>query len=202
MRTLLFALVLAACVSPPPPVAPSPPEPPPAPPPTPLVTALPSMLPPGQPAMPEMPAMAPTAPAASPIAVAAPVAGRVRHGALEHSMTNCPTAVKGAVTRASNTESGVDLTITADDPASQRQIVELAARHEQIGDPDGSAPRHTGLHGGPGGIGHCPVIHDATTVTFTRLRRGAVIHLRALLPSDVARVQAIANARLAALVER
>jgi hypothetical protein len=49
---------------------------------------------------------------------------------------------------------------------------------------------------------YCPVIHDATTVTFTRLRRGVVLHLRALLPSDVARVQAIVNRRLAALVER
>ena len=194
MRTLLFALVLAACASPPPPVAPSPPGPPPAPPPTPMVTALPSMLPPGGPAT---PAMVPDAPTA----LAAPAAG-VRPGALEHSMANCPTAVRGAVTRAVNTEFGVDLTITADDPASQRRILELAARHEQIGDPDGSAPRHTGRHGGPGGIGHCPVIHDETTVTFTRLRRGAVIHLRALLPSDVARVQSIVNSRLAALAER
>jgi hypothetical protein len=181
MRTLLFALVLAACASPPPPVAPSLPPPPPAPPPTLMVTTL--------------PAMAPDAPAAPPTAVA----GRVRQGALEHSMANCPTAVPGAVTRAVNTEFGVDLTITADDPASQRRIIELAARHEQVGDPDGSAPPHTGLHGGPGGIGHCPVIHDATTVTFSRLRRGAVIHLRALLPGDVARVQAIVNERLAAL---
>lgn len=199
MRTLLFALVLAACVSPPPPVAPSPPEPPPAPPPTPMVTTLPSMLPPGESAM---PAMTPDVPAAPPVALAAPVAGRVRQGALEHSMANCPSAVKGAVTRAVNTEFGVELTITADDPASQRRIIELAARHEQVGDPDGSAPPHTGLHGGPGSIGHCPVIHDATTVTFTRLRRGAVIHLRALLPSDVARVQAIVHQRLAALAER
>ena len=149
-----------------------------------------------------MPAMAPDAPVAAPIALAAPVAGRAQRGAMEHSMTNCPTAVKGAVTKAVNTEFGVDLTITADDPASQRRIVELAARHEQIGDPDGSVPPHTGLHGGPGGIGHCPVIHDETTVTFTRLRRGVVIHLRALLPSDVARVQSIVNSRLAALAER
>lgn len=199
MRSLLFALVFAACASPPPPVAPSPPEPPAAPPPTPLVTALPSMLPPGGPTV---PAIAPTAPDAPPVALAAPVARRLRQGALEHSMANCPTAVQGAVTRAVNTEFGVDLTITADDPASQRRIAELAALHERIGDPDGSAPPHTGLHGGPGGIGHCPVIHDATTVTFTRLRRGVVIHLRALLPSDVARVQAIVNGRVAALAER
>jgi hypothetical protein len=152
--------------------------------------------------MPAMPAMAPTAPEAPAVALAAPVAGRQRRGALEHAMTNCPTAVKGAITRAVNTASGVDLTIIADDPVSQRRIVELADLHERIGDPDGSAPRHTGLHGGPGGLGHCPVIHDATTVTFTRLRRGVVLHVRALLPSDVARVQGIVNDRVAALAER
>jgi hypothetical protein len=199
MRSLLFALVLAACASTPPPVAPSPPEPPPAPPPTPMVTTLPSMLPPGPSTM---PAIAPDTPQAPPAALAAPVVRQPRQGALEHAMANCPTAVNGATTRAVNTESGVDLTITADDPVSQRRIVELAARHEQIGDPDGATPLHTGRHGGPGGIGHCPVIHDSTTVTFTRLRRGAVIHLRALLPSDVGRVQALVADRLATLAER
>jgi hypothetical protein len=45
-------------------------------------------------------------------------------------MASCPIAVKGATTRAVNTESGVDLTITAGDPVSQRRIVELTARHE------------------------------------------------------------------------
>ncbi|HEX8114356.1 MAG TPA: hypothetical protein VF516_41785 [Kofleriaceae bacterium] len=198
MRSLLFALVLAACVSTPPPVAPSPPEPPPAPPPAPMVTALPSMVPPGQSAMPET---APDTPEAAPTAIAAQVAGP-RRGGLEHAMANCPTAVQGAVTRAVNTEFGVDLTITADDPVSQRRIVELAARHEQMGDPDGAIPPHTGRHGGPGGIGHCPVFHDSTTVTFTKLRRGAVIHLRALLPSDVTRVQAIVADRLATFAQR
>jgi hypothetical protein len=199
MRSMLFALVLAACVSTPPPVAPSPPpEPPPAPPPTPMVTTLPSMLPAGQSAMPDI---ASDAPPVAPTAMAPAVAGP-RRGGLEHAMANCPTAVKGAVTRSVNTEFGVDLTITSDDPVSQRRIVELAARHEQMGDPDGAIPRHTGRHGGPGGLGHCPVFHDSTTVTFTRLRRGAVIHLRALLPTDVPRVQGIVAERLATLAER
>ena len=117
-------------------------------------------------------------------------------------MQNCPAAVTGATTRSSNTPFGVDLTITADDPASQRRIAELAALHERMGDPDGAAMRHTGLHGGPGGLGHCPVIHADTTVTFTRIRRGAVIHLRALLPSDVPRVQTIVAERLAYVASR
>ena len=206
MRSFMLALVLAACATTPPPVAPLPPEPPPAPPPAPMVTALPSMLPPGESAM---PSMAPTAADPTAATTAAPTAAgaagavfRQRPGAMERSMTNCPTAVPGATTHAVNTEFGVELTITAEDPAAQRRIADLAARQERMGDPDGSAPQHTGLHGGPGRLGHCPVIHDATTVTFTRLRRGVVIHLRALLPSDVARVQALVADRIAEIAER
>lgn len=159
--------------------------------------SLPSMLPPGQPALPSMAPLAPDAPA-TPAAMPAAQG----QGALEHAMRNCPTAVPGAVTRAVNTPYGVDLTITATELASQRRIVELAGIHERMGDPDGSAIRHTGLHGGPGTLGYCPVIHDATTVTFTRLRKGVVLHLRALLPADVARVQAIVADRLAYLAQR
>jgi len=194
MRSILFALVLTACASPPPPVAPS--QPPPAPPPTSAIATLPSMVPPGQSAL---LGLEPDAPPAAP-AAAAP--GQPRQGAMERSMANCPTAVAGAATRAVNTESGIDLTITADDPASQRRIFELADLHARIGEPDGSAPAHTGLHGGPGGIGHCPVIHDATTVMVSRLRRGVVIHVRALVPGDAPRVQTIVNDRLAAVAAR
>jgi hypothetical protein len=46
------------------------------------------------------------------------------------------------------------------------------------------------------------VIHDATTVTFTRLRRGVVISLRALVSGDITRVQGIVHHRIAALAER
>jgi hypothetical protein len=117
-------------------------------------------------------------------------------------MRNCPTAVAGATTEAANTTFGVDLTITAAEPTSQRRILELAALHERMGDPDGSAPQHTGLHGGPGSFGRCPVIHTAATVTFTRLRKGAVIHVRALLPEDVVRIQALVADRLAYVASR
>lgn len=123
-------------------------------------------------------------------------------GKLEHDMRNCPTSVSGATTQAANTAFGVDLTITAAKPASQRRILELAALHERMGDPDGSAPRHTGLHGGPGSFGRCAVIHTATTITFTRLRKGAVIHIRALLPDDITRVQALVADRLTYTAER
>jgi len=180
MRTSLLAIVLVACASAPPPapVSPAPPSVPPAPQ---VATELPSMA---------------ASPAAEPALPSPP------QGGLEHAMQNCPVAVAGATTRMTNTPSGVDLTITADDPASQRRIIELAALHERMGDPDTPAMRHTGLHGGPGGLGHCPVIHAETTVTFTRIRRGTVIHLRAVMPSDVPRVQAIVAERLAYVASR
>ena len=201
MRTSLLALLFTACAATPPPVALVPPEPPPppaAPAPLPIVTTLPSMLPAGQSAMPDVPAMAPIA-APVPTAPARPLARQA--GRLEQQMRNCPTAVTGATTNASNTPFGVELTITADNPASQRRIIELAAVHESMGDPDHPGLRHTGRHGGPGTLGRCPVVHDMTTVTFTRLRKGVVIHLRALLPADVARVQSIVAERLAQLAE-
>jgi hypothetical protein len=156
--------------------------------------SLPSMQPAGQSAMPEIPSIAPTTVPAAPGPLAAPLAPQ---GALEHAMRNCPTAIAGTTTQAINTPFGVDLTITAKDPITLRRIVEIAATHEGLGDPENPAMRHTGRHGGPGTLGRCPVIHDATTVTFTRLRSAVVIHLRALLPSDVARVQAIVADRLA-----
>jgi len=117
-------------------------------------------------------------------------------------MRNCPTAVSGANVTSTHSEFGVEIEVTAPDPASQRRIIELAAMHERMGDPEGLTRQHTGLHGGPGGLGRCPVIHSATTVRFTRIRKGAVIHVQALVPEDVARVQAIVAERLAYIAER
>lgn len=117
-------------------------------------------------------------------------------------MRNCPTAVPGANVTSTHSEFGVEIEVTAPDPASQRRIIELAAMHERMGDPDGLTRQHTGLHGGPGGLGRCPVIHSATTVRFTRIRKGAVIHVHALVPEDVARVQVIVAERLAYIAER
>lgn len=117
-------------------------------------------------------------------------------------MLNCPSALPGAVTRTTNTESGVDLQITATDRAVSRRIIELAALHEQMGEPSTTVRQHSGKHGGPGDLGRCPVIHTVATVTFTRLRTGVVIHVRAADPADVARVQSIVADRVARLALR
>jgi hypothetical protein len=123
-------------------------------------------------------------------------------GQLEHDMRNCPSALAGAATRVTNTADGVDLEITATEPDIQRQIIDLASLHERMGPPRDSGIEHTGKHGGPGSIGHCPIVHAGTTVTFERLAGGAVIHVVAMAPSDVLHVQTTVADRVARLADR
>jgi hypothetical protein len=185
MRHWIISLVLAGCASAPPAPAATPTEPQ-WPSPTPMAatpTQLPSQLAPGDPTPPPPPLVAP-------------------RGEQEHAMRNCPTALAGVSTTLTNTAVGVDLQITTTDPAVRRRIIELARMHGHLGGADGSAPEHTGLHGGPGSIGHCPVIHADTNVTFTPLANGAVIHISAIVAEDVATVQATVADRLARLAVR
>lgn len=117
-------------------------------------------------------------------------------------MRNCPNALAGTATKLTNTPDGVDLTITASDPAIQQQIVELAIVQAHMGHPNKSEMEHTGMHGGPGDIGYCPIIHIATTVTSTQIAGGAVIHIHAAVPEDVSHLQATIAGRVARLAAR
>jgi len=117
-------------------------------------------------------------------------------------MQNCPNALAGAATNLSNTPDGVDLAITAIDPAIQQQIVQLAMVQAHMGHSNKSEMEHTGMHGGPGDIGFCPIVHTATTVTFTQVAGGAVIHVRAAAPQDVPHLQATTASRVARLAAR
>lgn len=119
-------------------------------------------------------------------------------GELEHGMANCPSAVDGAETRLTNTPTGVDVTVTAQNADAEALIVQLAelhTRHEGMG----NAPQHTGQHGGPGTIGHCPIIHDGTQISMTSVEGGVVLHVDALAPERVKEVQAQTADRLAAM---
>ena len=117
-------------------------------------------------------------------------------------MRNCPNALAGTTTNLTNTSDGVDLEITANDPATQQKIVQLAMVQAHMGHPNKAEMEHTGMHGGPGDNGYCPIIHTATTVTFTEIRGGAVIHVRAEAPQDVAKLQATIAGRVARLAAR
>ena len=129
---------------------------------------------------------------------AAPKQAAPMSGELEHGMANCPSAVDGAETHLTNTPTGVDVTVTAQNADAQALIVQLAelhTRHEGMG----NAPQHTGQHGGPGSIGHCPIIHDGTQISMTSVEGGVVLHVDALAPERVKEVQAQTADRLAAM---
>jgi len=123
-------------------------------------------------------------------------------GQLEHGMRNCPNALAGTTTNLTNTQDGVDLEITANDPAIQQQIVQLAMVQAHMGKPNKSEMEHTGMHGGPGDMGYCPIIHTATMVTFDEVKGGAVIHVRAQKPEDVSNLQTNIASRVARLATR
>lgn len=105
-------------------------------------------------------------------------------------MRNCPSALAGAVTDVRDTSDGVEVTITAEDRATIKRIIKLADVHARIGLPTDVALEHTGLHGGPGDIGHCPIIHVGTDVQATRLPNGARLHVRALSQGTLKALQA------------
>jgi hypothetical protein len=94
------------------------------------------------------------------------------------------------------TSDGVDVTITSSDAAARRRIVELAAQQSALGGPLWPAPLHSGLHGGPGTIGRCPVIHADTTVTYELVPDGVRIHVAARSSSAVTKLQHATEARV------
>lgn len=124
-----------------------------------------------------------------------------RTGAMEHEMTNCPSSVSGANTVVGLTSDGVDVTVTAVAPEAQRRIQELADLHTRMGQP-GNAVMHTGQHGGPGMMGHCPIIHHDTIVTATKVVDGAVFHIRATESAQVDAIQREVRARVGSMQAR
>lgn len=117
-------------------------------------------------------------PTAAPPAPSGPV------GHMEHGMGNCPSAVTGSVTSMKVIAGGVELDITADDLDAAREIVDRANRHSAAGGPADGAAMHSGGHGGPGDIGHCPVVHKDTTVTVTEIGGGVRITVLAVDPAQ------------------
>jgi hypothetical protein len=130
-----------------------------------------------------------------PPAPAAPRAG-TQTGGLEHGMANCPAALATAVTRVTDIADGVALTITATDPISRERLVALGEVHDQMRDPVRTQAEHTGMHGGPGDRGHCPIIHNRTAVTVTQIPGGIYVTVRAWDPAELAQLRADTRARV------
>jgi hypothetical protein len=117
-------------------------------------------------------------------------------GTMPKRMRNCPSAVRSATTLATPTPDGVDVTIVSSDPGARRQIVELTRLQRTFGAPMWPQLAHTGMHGGPGTIGHCPIIHAKTTVTHEELPDGVRIHVRANDPEMVRPLQQLTQLRV------
>lgn len=126
---------------------------------------------------------------------AAPPAPSGPEGHMEHRMGNCAAAVDGAVTAMSRIAGGVSLDITAADPGAAREIV-ARARHADDGPADPAARSHTGEHGGPGDVGHCPILHNGTSVTVTEIGGGVRVVVLADDPTQVDALVTETRARL------
>jgi hypothetical protein len=110
-------------------------------------------------------------------------------------MANCPSALSSAVTRISDSPEGVAVGVTVTDPENYRRLITLANLHARIVGPEGTL-EHSGLHGGPGDIGHCPLIHNGTQITYSRIPNGVRFYVRALTGLDVAVLRGRTRARL------
>jgi hypothetical protein len=60
-------------------------------------------------------------------------------------------------------------------------------------------PAHTGMHGGPGSIGHCPVIHANTDITYDPMGNGVRLHILARDKVQIPALQQAVRARTQAL---
>ncbi len=99
---------------------------------------------------------------------------------------NCPSVLPSAITEISDIPGGVAVTVILWDPREQDQLLTLARLQERIGEPTSNFTGHSGLHGGAGNLGHCPIIHNRTTVRFTAVTDGVRFDVLALPGSDVA----------------
>lgn len=129
---------------------------------------------------------------------AAPLQPSQMTGALEHGMMNCPSAVADARTVVRDTERGVDVVVTTTDPAARVELIKLAHFHASQ-DRMSEWPEHTGKHGGPGTIGHCPILHDGTTITLSQTENGVILHVVARSSDRVRWLQEQTAARAASI---
>lgn len=135
-------------------------------------------------------------PSASPAPGEAP--GENMTGKKEQGMGNCPSAVTGARTKLILRDDGVGLEVTAPTLEGQREIRERAKRQAMLPRLS-AAPRHSGEHGGPGTIGWCPVVHEATIITSSDVAGGVVIHVQARTADGVPALQQVTATRVEAL---
>nr|HEX4313407.1 hypothetical protein [Kofleriaceae bacterium] len=112
-------------------------------------------------------------------------------GARPLHMHNCPSAIPGAATTSQPSTDGVDVTITARDPAARGEIVASALASAGRGDPRTlriPEELHSGEHTGTGTHGACPIVHASTEITVEQIPSGVIVHER---PYDAAKLPAL-----------
>ncbi|MBA3540801.1 MAG: hypothetical protein H0T79_14410 [Deltaproteobacteria bacterium] len=128
----------------------------------------------------------------------APPPGPAMTGKKPLAMRNCPSAVPGAITRSTRTADGIEVTITAADLETQREVLARAERQMRFG-ARRMAPEHSALHGGPETIGYCPIIHTNTTVVAEPLADGVRIRMTPRSRDDLTSLQDRVSERVRAL---
>jgi hypothetical protein len=131
-----------------------------------------------------------------PIDKDAPPPSAVLTGRLQRHMANCPSAIATADTQPIRTRRGIDLAITSNDPVAQRAIVAASDKQMRLRERRWFMLPHTGLHGGPGTVGHCPVIHANTYINYELISRGVLIHVIARNPEQVPALQEATLSRI------
>lgn len=127
-------------------------------------------------------------------------AGENMTGQREHAMANCPSAVQGANTTVVNRKDGVDVLVTARDPAAQQEIRRRARVQQKVAwQPERGAIEHTGGGTGSGKFGYCPGLIQNTKLEIADTSDGARLTVHAASKEDVPRLQRQTRARAAAL---
>jgi hypothetical protein len=101
------------------------------------------------------------------------------------NMVHCPTAVPGAKFEVANVKDGVEITVTGDTPAAEKEIRGRAKHLVDAAKVDPESVRHTGDGHGGGGIGRCPVVLKDTLISSEDVKGGAKITVHSVKPVDV-----------------
>ncbi|HZS42336.1 MAG TPA: hypothetical protein VFF06_36145 [Polyangia bacterium] len=101
------------------------------------------------------------------------------------NMVHCPTAVPGAKFEVANVKEGVEITVTGETPAAEKEIRSRAKHLVDAAKMDPESVRHTGDGHGGGGIGRCPVVLKDTVITSEDVKGGAKLTVKSVKPVDV-----------------
>jgi TusA-related sulfurtransferase len=100
-------------------------------------------------------------------------------------MAHCPNAVTGADTAIKDVPGGVEVTVTAADPAA---VLDVRARVQALVEAQKNQNpnvKHTGQGEGGGLLGRCPIVLKDTTITTADVTNGSKMTVAAKDPAEV-----------------